>query len=745
MKIFSILIALLIISGLVSADGIIIPTPHPDIQQIPPLSVKYHHVNVTIDNQYTKTEIDQVFENEFNRDLEGTYIFPLPEDASISEFSMFVDNEKLEGRILEKDKAREIYEDIVRQLRDPALLEYTERNTFTARVYPIPANGEKRIQLAYSEIVKCDNGVCKYIYPLETEKFSSKPLKDVVISVKLKSKEAIKAIYSPTHKISIKRIGDYEAEVSYEENNVKPDRDFVLYWTISEEDLGVNLLTYREKREDGFFILMLSPKQNISKEEILPKDIVFALDTSGSMSGNKIEQAKNALKFIVNNLNENDRFNIITFNTEIKKFDRELIQVNLDNRKNAENFIDMIDANGGTNIHDAILDSLKLFDEDNSNSTKIIVFLTDGLPTVGITETSKILNDIKSENKNNAKIFSFGVGYDVNTHLLDKISVQNNGASEYVEPDEDIEVKISGFYGKISNPVLSDVRLYFNKFIVYDVYPKEIPDLFKGSQIVVFGRYSGNGTITVKLNGKFLNTNESYSYSLDFPREDLKNEFIPKLWASRKIGYLLDEIRLNGENKEVIDEIINLSLRYGIMTPYTSFLVDIDFKERETARNMFNTIAMKSFSQTTGASAVRTAQSMQEMQRSGISQDGSEKVKSIGTKTFYYRNGIWVDNEYADDAKAMDLNYGSDEYFKIIAKNPEFGKYLSLGKNVKFCSEGRCFSISEREVGKIPTTTIFSFPEGPEIENNGVLVQAIAIVGLIILISFGILLWGRRK
>ncbi len=790
-----------------NADGIIIPRPFPDVQQIPPLSIKYHQVNISIDNQYAKTEIDQIFGNEFNRDLEGTYIFPLPDDASISEFSMFADNERLDGKILEKSKAREIYESIVRQLKDPALLEYAGRNTFTARVYPIPANGEKRIQLSYSEIIKCDNGICEYTYPLETEKFSSKPLKEVIISIKLSSKQAIKTIYSPTHKISIKRIGDYEAEVSYEENNIKPDKDFVLYWTVSEDDFGVNLLTYREKDKEGFFILLLSPRQEIAKEKILPKDIVFVLDTSGSMAGKKIEQAKNALKFIVNNLNEKDRFDIITFNTEIKKFEDRLVQVNSENRENALNFIDKIDAAGGTNIDDALLDSLKLFineeksaidpgcsqkaevnevcskvgyefdsnekkcaivkgagcidrppfgsleecqktcGNENSDSAKIIVFLTDGLPTVGVTETGRILGDVEGANKNKAKIFTFGVGYDVNTHLLDRISGQNKGTSEYVEPDEDIEIKVSGVYSKINSPVLSDVKLDFDGIEVYDIYPKEIPDMFKGSQLVVFGRYSGDGTITLKLTGKSLNKEKSYSYNLGFPKENVKNDFIPKLWASRKIGYLLDEIRLTGENKEIVDEIINLSIEYGIMTPYTSFLVDMDKNinrpaVREEARIMFNSIAAKSFSQTTGAGAVKTAQSMQEMQRSGISQDGSEKVKSIGVKTFYNKEGIWIDNEYAESGQVTELNYGSDDYFRLLNENPEFGKYLSIGKNVKFCSGERCFSIGERGGMEISTsTTIFSSPEAGD---KRALVQAIAIVGLIILISFGVLLWGRR-
>ncbi|OYT41893.1 MAG: hypothetical protein B6U86_01490 [Candidatus Altiarchaeales archaeon ex4484_43] len=442
-RLFEIFVLLLCISftiGLVSADGIIIPEPIPDIEHIPPLAIKYHHVNVTIDNQYARTEIDQVFLNDFYRDLEGTYIFPLPEEASISKFSMYVDNEELVGEILEKDRAREIYESIVRRLKDPALLEYVGRNMFKARVYPIPAKknnipGEKRIKLSYEEIVKCDSGVCRYVYPLEPERFSSKPLESVVITVKLKSNQPIKTIYSPTHEISIKRKDDYSAEISYEGENLLPEKDFELYYTLSEEDFGVNLLTHRGSGEDGFFMLMVAPKQDI-KEKIIAKDMVFVIDTSGSMSGKKIEQAKNALDFCIKNLNEDDRFNIITFESNIEKFSDKLVSADPEEVSNALDFVNKIESRGGTNINEALLEALKMMNGDERPN--IIVFLTDGKPTVGVRDIEKILENVENANTKNTRIFVFGVGYEVNTHLLDKISQQNKGVSEYVKPEEDI-------------------------------------------------------------------------------------------------------------------------------------------------------------------------------------------------------------------------------------------------------------------------------------------------------------------
>jgi len=747
-KILALILCIGFLAGISAGDGIIIPVPPPDIpDRIPPLAIKYHHVDVMMDNQYAETEIDQVFKNEFPRDLEGTYLFPIPEEASISEFSMFVDNEKLEGKVLERDKAKQIYEDIVRQLRDPALLEYIDRDMFKARVYPIPANGEKRIQLKYSEVIKCDSGICHYRYPLEVEKFSSKAIESVLITVKLKSNQPIKAIYSPTHKISINRINDYEAEISYEEENVKPEKDFDLYYTVSEEDFGLNLLTFKGEK-DGFFMLMLAPKQETGEEDIIAKDMVFVLDTSGSMAGEKLEQAKNALKFCVNSLNEEDRFNLITFNTNIEEFSQKLMGSNSKNRKRALDFIAGISAGGGTNINDALVRALELIKSEERPN--IIIFLTDGKPTVGTTLIEKILSNVKESNSGRARIFVFGVGYDVNTHLLDKISGQNSGASEYVKPEEDIEVKVSGFYSKISNPLLSKLKLEFDGIEVKDLYPNELPDLFKGSQLVLFGRYSGSGEANVTLTGMIGREEKSYSYDVNFPGENSENEFIPRLWATRKIGYLMDEIRLHGEEKELVDEVINLSMEYGIITPYTSFLVDLDtdLSEPEAmniARKGFaESLVDKAFSAVTGQFAVKSAQVTQELRGSDVYESGSSRVKSVGTKTFYQRDGTWVDNDWDSEKSAVEIEYGLDSYFEFIKKNPEFGKYLALGKGVKFCSDGNCYIVSEPKVVEttIPITTTTLPAEEKDTE---VLFLALLVMGILMFVAVAVFVYGRSR
>ena len=613
------LFLLLLISGIAFADGfIIIPSPPREVSFIP-LSIKYHNVEVNINNQVAITKVDQVFLNENNRVLEGIYIFPIPEGASISDFAMYVDGKRISSEILERDKARSIYEDIVRRMKDPALLEYMDRGAFKASIYPIPAKGEKRVQLEYTEVIKYDSGLCKYVYPLNTEKFSAKPIKSVTVSAQIKSDKAIKSIYSPSHNIDISRKDDNNAKIGYEASNVKPDKDLVLYYTISDKDFGLSLLTHGDGQDDGFFMLLVAPKYEIEDKEVIEKDMIFVLDKSGSMMDNdKMEQAKNAMKFCINSLNKGDRFGVIIFSTDVDELDKSLLIANKANKDKAVKFIEGLNARGGTNINEALQTALKK--KPDPKRPRIIVFLTDGLPTVGEQNVDSIIANVKKAKQDSIRIFTFGVGYDVNTHFLDKLAQENKGFPLYVEPSEDIEVSVSNFYSKISEPVLSDLNLDMGTAKIKDIYPKTLPDLFKGSQILVTGRYKNAAKTNIKLTGRIQDKNSEYVYEVNFPRKNSDNSFIPRLWAQRKIGYLLDEIRSHGENKELKDEIIQLSKRYGIITPYTSFLVLPDEEAeglpvamRDKARREAFDRSSDSLRMTTGADAVTASKTMSEM------------------------------------------------------------------------------------------------------------------------------------
>ena len=538
------------------------------------LAVKNHNVTVTIDNRIARTHIDQTFVNESASQLEGTYVFPLPEDATISDFAMWVDGKKLEGQVLDRDQARQTYEDIVRRQRDPALLEYVGRNAFKARIFPIQPRSEKRVEIEYAQVLKIDTtggstGLVRYVYPLNTEKFSPLPLAKVSVNVSVRSNAAIKSIYSPSHDVAIVRDGNNKATVGYEAAKVKPNADFILYYSVSADQVGLNLLTYKSGTDDGFFVMLVAPQVDVAQAQVIAKDVVLVLDVSGSMAGQKIDQAKRALAYVLDKLNPNDRFNIVSFSTGTSAYAKALQPVS--SREDARAFVSRLRAEGSTDINRALLEALGNADRERPT---LVIFMTDGLPTAGVTDVNKIIANVTNAAPKNVRLFTFGVGDDVNTVLLDTLSEKLSGTSGYVRPNEKIDEIVSAFYAKVSTPVLSDIAVEWGQTTVSDVYPYPLPDLFAGSQLVIAGRYRSGGSGTITLKGTVNGTAQSFRFSDVTWKSSGGDDFIPRLWATRKIGYLLNHIRLHGESKEMVNEIVALAVRYGIVTPYTSFLVD---------------------------------------------------------------------------------------------------------------------------------------------------------------------------
>jgi Ca-activated chloride channel family protein len=524
--------------------------------------------------------------------------------------------------------------------------------------------------------------------------------------------------------------------LSWEANNVKPEKDFIVYYTLSDKEFGLSFLTYREKGEDGYFLALLSPKQEIEKKDILPKDIVFVLDTSGSMSGEKIEQAKDALTFCVNSLNTDDKFNIISFATGVRMFKDEMVEANKDNVEKARSWISEITARGGTNISEALLEALKL--KGGQGRTFMVIFMTDGLPTIGETDPQNILKSVKKANERECRLFVFGVGHDVNTILLDKLAEENRGARDYIAPEEDIEIRISSFYDKVANPVLADVKLKVEGLEVYDVYPKELPDIFKGSQIAVVGRYKGEGHKAVRLTGKVGEKEKEFIYETTFPEKCEDANYIPRVWATSKVGYLLDEMRLHGENKEVKEEVVRLAKKFGILTPYTSYLVIEDDRNRvaqapglrpeepmgELRRRLRDgDDAIERLAESEKAESGRGAvagstkakelkdaakaparpqsgegmfgadEKNEEVERIGKSIE--EVVRRVGPKTFYLNEGFWMDSEYTKDMEEVKVKYMSDEYFELLKKYPAAAKYFAVADRMVVVLDGMAYRIVE--------------------------------------------------
>ncbi len=696
------------------ADGIIIPEPVPPGPEPWPdpiplrdtwLTIRYHRVTVDIEDQVAVTRVEQEFVNECDWEIEGTYIFPLPEGAAISEFVMWVDGARVEGEILQAEEARAIYEEIVRRRRDPALLEYVGRSAVQASVFPIPPAGSRKIELEYSEVLTMDSGVVRYVYPLNTEKFSARALEEVSVRVEIESREEMRAVYSPTHQDSVfvERDGDHRAVIGYEESDVLPDLDFEVVYTVSEEDVGLNLLGYRDGLEDGFFLLLVAPSVEVDADEVIPRDILLVLDTSGSMQGEKIEQAREALVYVLEHLNEEDRFNITAFSSGLRQYARGLAAAS--EAEEAVEWVERLEAAGGTDINRALLEALADVDEERP---AVVIFLTDGLPTEGVTAIDQILANVGAAAPDNVRLFPFGLGDDVNTTLLDTLAQENRGTAGYVRPYEDIDEEVSGFYARISTPVLADVEIEFDDVRVDDMLPDPLPDLYAGSQLLLVGRYRDGGATRITLSGEVNGSRQELVYEGTFASKG-GDSFVPRLWATRKIGYLLTQIRLYGEREEWVDAVVDLSIRYGIITPYTSFLIDEDDilteEGRDEAGEHLWAMPTPAPSGAVGLDMADQQGRMSQAESLGgnvLPEEAAQVLRAAGEKTFLLQDGVWTDTQFdPSQMTTVHVGFGGDSYFELLAARPEWGAYFALGERVIFVAEGTAYEVVEGEGGAV--------------------------------------------
>ncbi|MDQ5844834.1 MAG: VIT and VWA domain-containing protein [Acidobacteriota bacterium] len=708
-----------------AAQGVIVPGPCRRCPETPrpialprSLPVKSIKIDTKITSQVATTHVEQVFRNDTDAVLEGTYFFPIPEQASITEFVLWDGDRRLVGEVRSREEARRIYDEIVRRQRDPGLLEYAGKNLFQASIFPIPPHADKKLEITYTQVLPAESGTVAYRYPLGTGHQATQ-IGSVSGRVELDSKEPLRNIYSPSHAIDVKRAGDRRSVISFESSGGKEPQDFQLFYTRSNEDFGVTLLTHRDAGKDGYFLLMISPKDDWSEQEYAAKDIVFVLDTSGSMAEEgKMEKARSALLYGIRILRPQDRFNVISFAGEERAMERGMITADDQGRKRGEAFVQSLRPLGGTNINQAAVAAMRQFEP--SNRPKIVIFMTDGLPTVGETNAPRILENAHARRVPGLRLFTFGVGYDVNTALLDKMAGENGGVADYIEPKEDLEIKVSNFFAKINHPVLTELELDMAGVETDLIYPRSLPDLFKGTQLTLIGRYKNDidmNYVRLKLAGNSNGSNRTFFYNnLHFPIREDANDFLPRLWATRRVGWLMEQVRTNGEQAELRDEIVDLGTRYGIVTPYTSYLA---LEPTTTTQNVTGlTQNNRGFllgrrqnapppptapkaadaRAVTGMAAVQQSKRAREQQEaSTVDKDtASSMVRNAGGKTFYLRDDVWIDSEFKEGAKMPEtaVKFGSDDYFALLKQKPRLGEYFSLGEQVVVVFEGRVYRVT---------------------------------------------------
>jgi Ca-activated chloride channel family protein len=702
-------------SSLVHADGMILPEAlSPDY-----LVVRYHRVTVNIKDSHVVTRVEQEFYNPHPFPVSGRYLFPVPPEAILSRFQATVDGQA--QRVTRQDPATTnaaLY-DIVAQRRDPSLLQYADWETLAFDLN-LPAGGSRQMSLEYEEVLAPTGGLYRYRYVLSTERYSSQPLEQASLTVDLHASSGLTSLYSPTYPVTTERLGPGRARVSWEAQNVRPTEDFELFFAPADGGFGGGFLTGQREGHDHFLFLF-APEAEPVQGDVLPKDIVFVIDRSGSMSGEKIEQARNALHFILSQLNEDDRFSIVGFDHRLSILARTLQSVEKGALADARWFVDGLTADGNTDLETALQAGLEiLHDSERRDASQLVVFLTDGLPTAGVTDEALIARLVTQANaRQKARLHVFGVGYDVNTHLLDRLAADNGGSVTYVQPGESLEAVLTGFYERIAHPVLTDVEVEFEGLEASHLYPDEMPDMFQGSSLLLTGRYRATApTVTVRVRGQAGEEEKEYVYHFDL-EQDGNHDFVPRLWATRRVGALLDRVRVEGESKTLVEEIQQLGLSYGLVTPYTTFIIETQADGAASAANMALYANQAELNQAWGQTTVQARVQNQLYQQAAqanlasganVINNGQHSLAQVASQSVdlsLLRGARKRDNDVIDAPLTTEwierhigvdrqVTFGSEEYF-ALADDPAARPFLQSGPNVVFAYQGEVISVQDSE------------------------------------------------
>ncbi len=634
-------------------------------------------VQVAVAGRIARVTVEEWFRNTGPGLGEGTYLYPLPGEAVFTDFSLWQGDRELKGETMDATQARGIYETIVRQKRDPALIELAGHGLLRARVFPINPGETRKITLRYTQILDRAGDAWRFRYvggPSGSAASRS-------FRLEVDSAARFGEPYSPTHRVSVARSGG-GFSVTLADSSWSGDLELLL--PLARGLVGMSLLTQQPVGEDGYFMLLLAPGQ-AAQAVTLRRDLVAVLDVSGSMSGEKLDQAKAALVQLLGTLRPSDRFRLITFSSDVRRYAPGWTDASGEHVRDAQQWVRALSAEGGTNIAGALGEAFAAAPAEGALG--VVVFLTDGMPTVGETDPERIANAAE-QNRGAFRVFSFGIGYDVNTYVLDRLTERARGTTEYIQPGADIERAVGSLAAKVSSPVLTDLALRADGADLYDVQPGSLPDLFAGDELVVFGRVRGDGRgeWAVSVTGRRNGHEERFTTSAPGAGGS-GAEYIPQLWAARKAGALTREIRLHGQNPEIVNELKRLALRYGILTEYTSYLVQEP--NQVVVRPPFDRITPAPAAQVGALSvdrarreaksaAVANAAEAADMDEAMRGRVGGQASRRVGGRLFVRRDSVWTDVAHGDSLPVVRVAAFSDAYFALLRALPELVKPAAL-------------------------------------------------------------------
>ena len=672
-------------------------------------------VQVTVTGRAARVTVEEWFRNGGALLDEASYLYPLPGEAVFSDFSLWQGDRELKGEPMDAAQARAIYEEIVRRKRDPALIELAGHGLLRARVFPIGAGETRKITLRYTQMLDRVGDAWRFRYTAGT---GAGAAASSSFRMQVDSAARFGDPYSPTHRLSTSRSDD-RILLTLADSNTRGDLE--LFLPLTRNLVGMSLVTSQPVGEDGFFMLLLAPGR--TETPSLRRDLVAVLDVSGSMSGDKLDQAKAALAQLLGTLRSGDRFRVVTFGSGVRRYAVGWTDVSADNVRAAQEWVRRVDTDGGTNIGGALTEAFA--EPPADGRLGVVVFLTDGMATVGETDPERIA-DQAERGRGPFRVFAFGIGYDVNTYLLDRLTERARGVTEYIRPGGDIEQAVGSLAAKVASPVLTDLAVRADGVELYDLQPHTLPDLFGGDELVVFGRYRGAGSPkgvpdgpgerVVTVTGRRSEREERFSTGARFGSEQPGTDYIQQLWAARKAGALSSDIRLHGQNPEIVNELKRLALRYGILTEYTSYLV-------QEPNQVVNNRLMREYrapapQDQAGADAVQRSRAEKALSGSlhleavvvtaaadSVSARGAamqNRTQRIGGRMFVWRDSVWTDIAHGDSLRVVRVVAYSDAYFALLRALPELVQPATLEPAVLVA--GRRVSIKIEAGGKTTWT-----------------------------------------
>ncbi len=681
-------LALTVLAAPAAAQGWIeIERPRRPLPNNPNIERVGSEVRTTIDGRVVRVEVEERFRNTGGGLAEGSYLYPLPGEAVFQNFSLWMGDQEIKGETMNAEQARGIYEEIVRRRKDPALLTLAGHGLVRAQVFPIQPGETRKVVLRYTQLLDRAGDALRVRYALGQRGGQSGTWR-----LTIPNASDFGTPYSPTHRLTTSRDRE-RLEVSID---TRDGGDIELLLPLRRGLIGTSVLAHAPSGEDGYMMLLLAPSME-AEGPVVPRDVSLVVDVSGSMSGQKLEQAKGALRQALGTLRPEDRFRLVAFSSGIRQFRDGWAPASRDALQEARTFVDNLVADGGTNISgalDAVLGT-SVADE----RLPLILFLTDGVPSVGEQQPDRIAA-MAASRVGRARVFTIGVGPDVNTYLLDRLAKEGRGAAEYVAPEADVEVAVGNLMAKLRRPALVNLHIVDSPARLRDMSPAVLPDLFFGEELVLFARYQGEGRGRIVIEGERNGRRERFTAEAVLPSSASGNDFIPRLWASRRIGDLTRQIRLEG-SESLIREVRELGLRYGILTEYTSYLVQEptplatglrdDVMNRRAVGGANGPVPASAPAMQTGkvaferakesgqmaqATSLAEADAAAEQKMNGLGATKAE-MRRAGGRVFQRREGVWTDMAQQDSLRVLTITPFSAAYFAVTNALPELAASLN--------------------------------------------------------------------